>query len=222
MKILLIFKVILLNFFLLFNANAEKYLYKYSDTESKISSKLRIGSFLTNSSGDYILDSKFSGLANNYFETNVGAEVELNYNISKHFSFSAALGYLPQEKKRLSLSLNNQDVSETGRFAMIPISLGAKIFMAPYSSIRPYFGAGYHYSFVSSSIEFVEFDNVSGFYVQAGADWWWQKNLGMVFDVKYYSMDIEADLTKAFNNNLKAEFEPNPVFISAGITYRFD
>ena len=99
---------------------------------------------------------------------------------------------------------------------------------APYGEVVPYFGAGYHYTFIFSTIDNVQFDDTSGPFLQAGFDWWLDSgNVGFSLDVKTMFMkNITIDLSdqslpisgRTLTNTVEID---DPLLFSAGVSYRF-
>jgi len=94
----------------------------------------------------------------------------------------------------------------------------------PDSKFSPYIGAGLNYSWfygedVSPSFTKMGVDGGLGYAVQAGFDYWINKNWGLNFDAKYIDLNVDVSVN---NGALHAKgVELNPLVLGAGVSYRF-
>lgn len=194
--------------------------YQYTDDEGNWLARAKVGATLSNYSADYYLDGAPTNNvtdSKDFFASGSAIEIEGTYFINHHVSFSAALGYLPQQK----ITWTTGSYSDKGKINMIPVSALVQYNFAPYGEIRPYVGIGYHYTLMQNEFKKINVSDTSGLVVQLGTDWWINKHWGLNFDIKHYLMDIDLSMKNLTGTPLTAKTTVNPSSFSLGVAYRF-
>lgn len=199
--------------------------YQYSEDEGKWVAYIRAGGAFYGSKDEYKLNSVPFEVEQNKdrLGTTVSIEGEISYFVSDHFSFSGSIGYHPQQatSDTWTITQNNEETEmrDTGKLSLLPMALLARYHMAPYGALRPYIGAGVHYTHPLDSYKLGKTDPSTGLVLNAGTDWWWSQDWGVSFDAKKYFMSIDRDLG-ALGIPLKQELTADPLVISAGLAVR--
>ena len=143
-------------------------------------------------------------------------EVDLTYFFTKNISAE-----LIAATAKHSVSAAGSKVGDTW---ILPPTLTLQYHFTPDSQFSPYVGAGLNYSLfygedASSSFTKMGVDGGFGYAVQAGFDYWINKNWGFNMDVKYIDLNVDVSVN---NGALHAyDVELNPFVVGAGVSYRF-
>lgn len=176
--------------------------------------------------GDFVSSSLFIGF-------------EGEYRLTDHFAISAGLGYIPQETQTVSRTrelrpgedpadfedgqLTTEDPD--GRLHFLPIASYLLWYPAPYGKIRPYLGAGYHFTQVYSGFSRMEIDPAHGWTARIGADYQVNREYGFNLDLRYYDAVHNADMRGFFPDTPGAdgtgELELNPFIVTFGMHRNF-
>lgn len=180
--------------------------------------------YFPGSSEDYTLNGQpidFQRAGDKMISTSIGMGVDGTYFFTDHIGVNAGISYIFGQSGTLTSSNGSISAETSGKYDFIPIYTTLQYHIAPYGAIRPYVGAGAHYTFVQNSFDGIKVDGKAGLVLQAGADWWLENNLGINMDVKYMTLKLEPDYSSLINLPLKSEVSMNPVVLSAGLAYRF-
>lgn len=116
------------------------------------------------------------------------------------------------------------DASKVGDTWILPPTLTVQYHFTPDNQFSPYVGAGLNYSWfygedAASPFTKMGVEGGLGYAVQAGFDYWINKNWGVNFDVKYIDLNVDVSVN---NGALHAyDVDLNPVVVGAGVSYRF-
>lgn len=195
--------------------------YMWSEEEGKLVGKGRVGAFFTTAAfPEMNTPSENDDFDGDFISSSVIIDFEGQYHFSDHVSFSAMLGYIPQESVAVK-RIGTEDV-DTGRFHMMPFSLSVQYHPLPYGAIRPYIGVGAYIAPTVFSYDLIDFDTPMGLMARAGFDWWIKEDWGANFDVRYYDMSVDSDLSKfpgIADGTGSIQF--NPIVVGVGMNYRF-
>ena len=194
--------------------------YEYSEDEGKWITRAKFGLALSDSSEK----STVNGVEGpNTFNRNLVdpdgyLEGEVAYFYNNYVSFGASISYLRSKELIATFSGRN----DTGNINMYPISALVNFHIAPYGTLRPYIGAGVHYTRINTDFQNIAVDDSSGFLLQAGADYWFDKKWGVNLEIKQYFMEVDADLTQLTTpNTVTQQSTVDPLLISGGFVFRF-
>jgi outer membrane protein len=143
-------------------------------------------------------------------------EVDFTYFITRNISAE-----LIAATAKHTVSANTSKVGDTW---VLPPTLTLQYHFTPDSQFSPYVGAGLNYSWfygedVASGFTKMGVDGGLGYAVQAGFDYWINKNWGFNMDVKYIDLNVDVSVN---NGALHANnVELNPFVVGAGVSYRF-
>lgn len=212
---------------LLSSAAEAKFAYddynKYGEEETRYIFRGRGGYALTDYNADFFRD----GIKTNtvsaeeqFIDSGVAVEMEMQYRVGNHFSLGASLGYLPQQESRWSSSFVS--TTDVGKMDLYPLAATVQFYPAPYGKFRPYVGLGGYYALIDTDFEYIEPDtSTMGIVAELGLDWWMSESWGVNLDMKKYFMAMDVDFIRFTNTNLKAEITADPLVIGAGVSYRF-
>ena len=163
--------------------------------------------------GDGVVDgtSLKTGVDNAYVP-----EVDLTYFFTKNISAE-----LIAATAKHNVSAGGNKVGDTW---ILPPTLTLQYHFTPENQFSPYIGAGLNYSLFygeDSSSPFTKMgvDGGFGYALQAGFDYWINKNWGFNMDVKYIDLNVDVSVN---NGALHAyDVELNPIVVGAGVSYRF-
>lgn len=116
------------------------------------------------------------------------------------------------------------DTTKIGDTWVLPPTITLQYHFTPDSQFSPYVGAGLNYTLfygedAASPFTKVGVDGGFGYALQAGFDYWINKNWGFNMDVKYIDLNVDVSVN---NGALKAsDVELNPFVVGAGVSYRF-
>ena len=143
-------------------------------------------------------------------------ELDLTYFITKNISAE-----LIAATAEHTVSVGSSKVGDTW---ILPPTLTIQYHFTPDEAFSPYIGAGLNYSWFYGEDAVAPFtkmgvDGGVGYALQAGFDYWINKNWGVNFDAKYIDLNVDVSVN---NGALHAnDVELNPFVIGAGVSYRF-
>lgn len=143
-------------------------------------------------------------------------EVDLSYYFTKNISAE-----LIAATAKHSVSAGGGKVGDTW---ILPPTLTVQYHFTPDAAFSPYVGAGLNYSWfygedTTASYTKMGVDGGLGYAVQAGFDYWINKNWGLNLDVKYVDLNVDVSVN---NGALHANnVDLNPLIVGAGVSYRF-
>lgn len=212
-----------------FKANADFFKlnqYKWNENEGRWVAKWRVGGAFIPEIGEdafsngipITIESNF-----NFFDNSFATELELNYKWTDHIAFSLNSSYHLYQGGSITFTgfANNVNTTTEGKIHALPVSFLAQYRLAAYGSIKPYIGAGVHYTFFINSFDGIEIENEKGLVFQAGFDWWLLQNWGLNFDIKQYLFNGSLDFNEITGGNVTAEAKANPIVVGLGFMFRF-
>lgn len=143
-------------------------------------------------------------------------EVDFTYYLTRNISAE-----LIAATAKHTVSANTAKVGDTW---VLPPTLTLQYHFTPDSQFSPYVGAGLNYSWfygedAAAGFTKMGVDGGLGYAVQAGFDYWINKNWGFNMDVKYIDLNVDVSVN---NGALEAKnVELNPFVVGAGVSYRF-
>lgn len=143
-------------------------------------------------------------------------EVDLTYFFTKNISAE-----LIAATAKHTVTANTSKVGDTW---ILPPTLTLQYHFTPDSQFSPYVGAGLNYSLfygedAASPFTKMGVDGGFGYALQAGFDYWINKNWGFNMDVKYIDLNVDVSVN---NGALHAyDVDLNPFVVGAGVSYRF-
>ncbi len=163
--------------------------------------------------------------------TTIGGEASVDnaYTLDLDISYF----FTPNIAVELTLAYARMDVSantsvgylDLGSVDILPPTLTLQYHFLPKNTFRPYVGAGLSYvlipnedSGVANSIDYSN-GNV-GFALQAGFDYFLNKNWCLNFDVKKVWVDVDVTVG-ALGTYVKTTVDVDPWLVGVGIGYRF-
>lgn len=155
-------------------------------------------------------------------ETEISVEAIGQYFWTDHISFSASIGYRKNQTQTSKSGLSGY--TDSGQATLIPVTGTVQYYFAPYGAIRPYIGAGYHYTKFINGYDYIQYSNSSGPILQAGLDWWYNVHWGVNFDIKKMWASTERDASKLHGlseGSAVHNIDYDPLTISLGLAYRF-
>lgn len=196
------------------------------DEEGNWMGKFKFGGSVVSPSYDFKVNGVKQNIAGNskdFVGSGVYAEAELLYKLSDRFSFTTSLGYLPNDKTQVTFTSSSGSGTDEGGFTFYPATAGIQFNIAPYGRLRPYIGAGYHYSLINNDFNKIKADSsTNGLMFSGGMDYWMDKKWGFSLEAKKYFMGFDIDTTKLVNINSGYDFTYDPLIFMVGLNYRFD
>ncbi len=171
----------------------------------------RMIAILANGEGTVNGTSLKTGVDNSYVP-----EVDLTYFFTKNISAE-----LIAATAKHTVTANTAKVGDTW---ILPPTLTLQYHFTPDSQFSPYVGAGLNYSLfygedAASPFTKMGVDGGFGYALQAGFDYWINKNWGFNMDVKYIDLNVDVSVN---NGALHAyDVDLNPFVVGAGVSYRF-
>lgn len=163
--------------------------------------------------------------------------INYTYGVTSNFSLELSLG-------RAVLDVEDEDISglNLGEITTVPLQLTAQ-YRIPSGSASPYLGAGvgYYFNDFDTSDEAVDFlrtdlgdpsltakieaDDSFGYHVNLGVDYFFNRNLAINLDARYFWTEVDGTLKGTvfgipFEGDL-GELELDSSVVSAGIKYFF-
>ena len=202
--------------------------YADDDTSRWVLKMSGMGVFPRNTEESYQTRSGKSVISDWSFADNeFGVNADAVYFLSDRWAIDGSLGWFPTRplniyfKDNASTTFDTATKKTTGHLNLFPMATLVQFHIAPYGEIRPYVGAGVHYTYVSSAMDGVNSKNASGLVGQVGFDWWESPSWGFTMDMRYYRMHIDNDYSHVAGAPFHTTLELNPLIVSAGVAYRF-
>lgn len=158
----------------------------------------------------------------NALKTDVGnavsPEFDVTYFMSNNLAMELIAATAEHEVDAGALNLGNTFI--------LPPTLTLQFHFMPDNKFSPYVGAGLNYSVFYGEKNGTGFSNLDvkngvGYAVQAGFDYWLDKNWGLNFDTKYIDLDVDVSVDLGTTNLNAKNVDINPLIIGTGISYRF-
>lgn len=105
---------------------------------------------------------------------------------------------------------------------VVPITFILQYHIAPFGAIRPYLGAGYHWSYVLSKSKNFKTNNSHGPALQAGVELFAKDDTFMDLSIKQYILKTDIKYTSSImgNNNIRSKIKMNPLIFAVGIGWK--
>ena len=164
-----------------------------------------------------------------------GFDASFTYFFNHHIATELFAGLGVSKIKKTALSKAAEAYGDgTSKFNnnknmyFIPFGGTVQYHIAPFGAIRPYVGAGYHASFISSRSKLFKISSGHGAILQMGVDFVSKDDMVFTIDIRQFflktKMKFKGDiLSTAPNSNLSrsGNLKLNPLIISAGIGFKF-
>lgn len=163
----------------------------------------------------------------------VGGEASVDIFINDYIAAEASSGVTAYRGKKSTISViqdryNDNPVYDKKRnLYAIPSALLLQYHIAPFGSIRPYLGGGYHYTFMKTNSQAYTLDNASGPVMQAGVDFVFQDDTYLNFDVKKYVLTTKVKYKSPIRSGadgksplIKSTMKFDPLSIGLGIGFK--
>lgn len=175
--------------------------------EIKKSPKVKEGNFITNGYG-------IQGATSIFFTDNFGAELGLSAMIFR--TSDSAL-------KAAQANYGNQTIEMKRKNTVgIPLELLGQYHIAPYGALRPYLGAGYHYTYFWTQSRQFKVSSTHGYVGQVGMDFVLTDDSMINIDLKYYKMQPKVTYKKSFiGKDVSGRAHINPIVFSVGMGFKF-
>ena len=154
-------------------------------------------------------------------ENQIIPEFDISYFFTKNIAAELVLTY-PQQVNITAGSGNNN----VGKITALPPSLLLQYHFTDLGAFKPYVGAGVKYTIFGNRQNFpalgnsVTVDQSSlGVVAQIGADYMFDKNWGLNFDLKYATISTNVNSVAGGTNLGKLTL--NPWMPAVGVTYKF-
>jgi outer membrane protein len=154
-------------------------------------------------------------------ENQIIPEFDISYFFTKNIAAELVLTY-PQQVNITAGSGNNN----VGKITALPPSLLLQYHFTDLGAFKPYVGAGVNYTIFGNRQNFpalgnsVTVDQSSlGVVAQIGADYMFDKNWGLNFDLKYATISTNVNSVAGGTNLGKLTL--NPWMPAVGVTYKF-
>lgn len=157
---------------------------------------------------------------------NIGGHVYADYAVVPEVDLTYFI--TPNIAAELIAATSKHDVEYTGNTPLgdawiLPPTITLQYHFTPDNAFSPYIGAGLNYSVFyaeDTAAGFTDLDvgNGVGVALQAGTDYWVNKNWGFNLDVKKLWLNVDASLN---NGAIQADIDMDPWIVGAGVAYRF-
>lgn len=151
-----------------------------------------------------------------FFSTNIAAELSLGFDILRIKANHLA-----------NVAVNNggniKAIGKRKQIYTIPVTLLAQYHIAPFGSISPYVGAGYHGSYMLTKSKAFKMKNAFGPVIQAGIDFYAKDDTLINLDIKQYLFKAKVDYKNALvgPRSVSSKIKLNPLVVSVGVGFKF-
>ena len=147
-------------------------------------------------------------------------EVDFTYFFTQNVAAELIVATSPHNLSLKNSNLGDLDLGDT---MILPPTLTVQYHFTPDNDFSPYLGAGVNLTIPYSeddgdSTTALDADPSFGFALQAGFDYWLDKNWGLNLDVKKVWVDVDASIN---NGAITGNVELDPWIVGAGVSYRF-
>jgi outer membrane protein len=169
--------------------------------------------------------------AGKLFACAYGGEVSATMFMMDHVAAEFGTGISIYKSKGTTLlnilnNFPNPNVSYTKKRDMylVPSYVTLQYHIAPYGAIRPYVGAGYHYTYVIPRAKEFQLKNGSGVVFQGGLDVVLKNDARINFDAKYFAFKSQAKYSTIFASGLNGQqlvskMNLNPFVVGIGVGF---
>jgi len=169
--------------------------------------------------------SKVEGFVKNGFGFDTASTIFFNDNIG----IEGSLGFQLFRVKSSGLNTVSTNYGGAGgvnkrrNLYGIPLSGTVQYHIAPFGGIRPYLGAGYHFTYMYNKVKQVSVNHGHGPILQAGVDLVAKDDTLITIDVRQYYMKPKVKYKSSFTgaSNIASKVKFDPLIISAGIGFKF-
>lgn len=163
------------------------------------------------------------------FSQGYGAEGSVTYFYNSSFAaeLSAGIAQMKMRSSELTSVINGLGASgeplDNREALAIPLSAIIQYHVAPYGGIRPYIGAGYSATFLTTKSKNISLETAHGAVIQAGLDFVSKSDSYISLEVKQYllkpKVTIEESLLASGKKSV-SKVKLNPLTISIGFGFR--
>ncbi len=195
------------------NHNVSNYDTGYHKNEGNVILKLKAGSI---KSSNNLIENGYS-IGNStliFFTNNVAAELSLGFSILRTKNISL-------KNTTYNYGIDPASVKKKNVY-MIPMTITGLYQIAPFDSVRPYVGVGYHGSYIFNNKDkgFLV-KNGHGTVLQAGIDLYIKDNTLINIDIKQYFLNSKVSYNNVLIKRISAVVKFNPLMITMGIGFKF-
>ncbi len=148
-------------------------------------------------------------------------ELDINLSLTPNVALELILATTKHDVSAVETALGTVDL---GHVWLLPPTLLLQYHFLPEGPFSPYVGSGVNYTIFYSVdpgvVTDVEYDNAFGFALQAGADYFWDAQWGLNFDIKKLFLGTDATVD-ADGTTVVADTDLNPWIFGAGVVRRF-
>ncbi|XVN42763.1 MAG: OmpW family outer membrane protein [Candidatus Rickettsia vulgarisii] len=181
-----------------------------SQPSSTVANSVGVGNFVNryNYGGDASISM--------FFSSNLAAELSVGINV------------LRPKSTFLTNVANNNGNTSTGLsrkrdLFFIPFTVLGQYHIAPFGAIRPYVGAGGHYTYMITRSKSFRIKNGLGPVLQAGVDFYAKDDTLINLDIRQYFLTSKVHYKRSLVNSdaVSSKIKMNPLVVSIGIGFKF-
>ncbi len=172
-----------------------------------------------------------NGQNSKLISSGLGGEASLTMFLTDHVAAEMGSGMTMYRTKRTGLydiQVNYSDrtaVAKKKNLYTIPSYVTAQYHIAPYGALRPYIGAGYHYTYMLSKSQQYKVKNASGPIIQAGIDFVLKDDTSFNLDIKHYILRTKIRYNKAFvqaanGSQIVSKAKMDPTVAAIGVGFK--
>ncbi len=151
-----------------------------------------------------------------FFSPNIAAELSLGFEVLRIKATHLA-----------NVAHNNQGntdgVKKRRELYTMPLTLLGQYHIAPFGSISPYIGGGYHGTYMLTKSKAFKVKNGFGPVLQVGIDFYAKDDTLINVDIKQYFLNTKVDYKEALvgKKTVSSKIKFNPLVISVGVGFKF-
>jgi len=191
--------------------------------DNRLFTVLRLGIGIPNGDTEFNVDGVPGGSGTDIVDNKLfGASIGINYRLHQYVSLESSIG-LQKGSAQVVTNLITDETDE-GSIFFIPTTLSVLVHPGSIKGIKPYIGAGYHYTFVASTFDRVTTsDSANGALIRAGFDMKMGKKSYFNFDIEHKFMEFDIDYTDFVGGSttLKETANMDTTTISVGVKFKF-
>jgi outer membrane protein len=164
-------------------------------------------------------------------QNGIGLDAATSFFFTNNFAVEMSLGFIYNQVK--SGALNNifanygngvnKNTKKKNMYS-IPASATLQYHIAPYGGIRPYVGAGFHGTYMSTQSKQFKIRNGYGAVAQAGVDFIGKDDTIINFDVRQFLLQSRVNYKSTYlntTNDVSSKIKLNPLLVSVGVGFKF-
>jgi len=165
------------------------------------------------------------------FEMGVGAELSASLFLTDNFAVEGGSGLTIIRVKKSSINdvafnYNATDIAKKKDMYAVPSYATVQYHIAPYGAIRPYVGAGLHYTFLRARGDQYKVKSGAGVVAQAGVDLVFTDDTYLNLDIKYMTLKSKVNYNKGFvktnaGEQVSTNLKINPIYFGLGFGFKF-